>query len=261
MIDYLNIGLLEAGVSGDVETPVYPLADYGLALVDFTAPPPQLRTYRVNVEGRNGSIDMTEWAGETFYNDRTVTVSLRGIGTRANEFINRILGRRCRIHIDALDMRGWYFEGRCDAIEPTSEKNHETLRIVTTLAMTFTCHPFRYPAIGAQEEYHPSNSGMAYSGRRQFTLTCAAGQAATTATVSKTVFQAEETPAAIVISGWDGLTTGNKLTVNGTDYSITANGAMTAAVTLHPGANTFVLTNNINGGALDAEISFMDRVI
>ena len=48
--------------------------DYGLLLKSFDAPSPAARTYFETVDGRDGVLDMSEWAGEVLFNARTVSI-------------------------------------------------------------------------------------------------------------------------------------------------------------------------------------------
>lgn len=123
-----------------VQETIYPDIDFGLYMVEYDAPPPEARTYRVNIEGRDGTLDLSEWEGynQVRFNDREVTIKLRDMrGTEsANKFINKVLGQRFFIHFD--DDPDYYYRGRCESAE-TETRSH-----VTNIDMTFTCHPFRY---------------------------------------------------------------------------------------------------------------------
>lgn len=119
---------------------ITPDLDYGLLMVEYDAPPPEPRIYRATIEGRDGTLDLSEWEGykQVRYNDRTVTIKLRDMNGQqeANSFIRRILGKRCYIHFD--DDTDYYFRGRCEMAET------QTRRHVTDINLSFTCHPFRY---------------------------------------------------------------------------------------------------------------------
>lgn len=245
----MTIETLKKGADGDISTLILPYEDYGLLLVNYDAPPPPVRLFRVNIEGRNGSLDMTEWAGDTFYDDRTVSVKLRDLSGKPYAFINAITSRRVRLCFDADDP-DWYYQGRVDDIQ-VSTRNH-----VSEITLKFSCHPFKYPAIG-EDDYKPGSTGLAYSGRREFTVTAADDESET---VTRTLHQAEVSPMTVVISGLADSVTTCKLTVNGTDYAITDNGTMDE-IMLRPGNNTITLVNNSNGQSLTAAATFGDRVV
>lgn len=229
---------------------IQPYEEYGLQLVSYTLPPPQPRIYRVEVEGRNGTVDMTEWAGETFYKDRTITVALRDFNGNAHDFIDRVSGRLCRM-IFTPDLSDWAYVGRCEDI--TTEIRYK----MTDITLKFTCHPFRYPVNA--DDYAPSSTGQAYSGHRVLTLQAADSE---TNTATRYLHQHVLSYATVTVSGVDETSnTAHTLTVNGTDYEITANGTLASQPALKPGSNSISLTNGGDDLTVIAEITFKDQVI
>ena len=140
MIGHCWIELIQqdasTGADVVVET-IRPWEDYGLYMVSYDAPPPKVRTYRANIEGRDGALDLTEWEGQNIvrYNDRTVTIAFRNMLGNSYGFISKLLGRRVNIHFD--EDAEYYFVGRCDGI------TEEVRKHVGDMELTFTCHPFR----------------------------------------------------------------------------------------------------------------------
>lgn len=122
----------------EVQTVIMPWEDYGMYLVSYDAPPPKPRIYRATIEGRDGTLDLSEWEGRQSvrYNDRTVKISLRDLNGTAQAFMSRMLGKKFYIHFD--DDIDHYYRGRCEDISA------ETRKHVTNMDLTFTCHPFRY---------------------------------------------------------------------------------------------------------------------
>lgn len=235
----------------DTEEVIQPYEEYGILLVTYDAPPPPLRTFRVEIEGRNGSVDMTEWAGNTFYNDREVNMTLRDLHGGARAFVNRVAGRRLRLYFDP-DYSDWYFEGRCEEIS-TSTRKH-----VTDITMRVVCHPFLYPAHG-NDDYMASSSGLAYSGRRVFTLTA---QTDSTGSAAKYLHQDGASAMTVTIVGMsDDVNVTVTLTVNGTDYVVQSDGVMSVTPMLRHGDNTITLSNSGNTEAVTAECAFWDRVM
>ena len=116
---------------------IWPREDYGLYLVNYDAPLPEVRTYRANIEGMDGTLDLTEWegAGIVRYQDRTVTVRLRDLDGRGRDFTAEMLGKRFFIHFSD-DLDHCYY-GRCESIE------EEVRNRVNDITMTFTCSPYR----------------------------------------------------------------------------------------------------------------------
>lgn len=119
--------------------------DYGLILKSFDAPEPKPKTYRVSIDGADGDIDMTEWAGEVRYNTRTVSAAFRDMESAGYKgLVNALHGRRCKIILSSDP--DWYFTGRCETAQTM-----ERMRVADT-PLTFTCQPYklcRYPTIVA----------------------------------------------------------------------------------------------------------------
>lgn len=112
-----------------------PYEEYGLILANRSISPPTPKVYRVKLEGANGSLDMTEWAGEIKYNDRTVSMTFRDMNGQHIPVVQALTGRLCKITFsDDLDH---YYEGRCDSVTSNTRKR------VTDLALKFTCKPYR----------------------------------------------------------------------------------------------------------------------
>lgn len=113
---------------------------YGMILKSFSAPPPQPKIYRESIDGADGDVDMSEWAGEIRFASRVVEVVLRDMtGQKHQRFINLINGRRVKIRNSA--MPGFYFSGRCE------KTTVEASRRVTDVTMRFTCDPYRLASI------------------------------------------------------------------------------------------------------------------
>lgn len=123
-----------------IQKTIRPWEDYGLYLVSYDSPPPKPRIYRATIEGRDGTLDMSEWEGRQAvrYNDRQVKISFRDLGQNAQAFMAEMLGRKFYIHFD--DDPDHYYRGRCEQIDS------ETRQHVTNMDCLFVCHPFRYSA-------------------------------------------------------------------------------------------------------------------
>lgn len=119
---------------------IYPDQDYGLIMVEYDAPPPTPKIYRVSIEGRDGTLDLSEWEGyqQVRYNDRNVSVKFRDMNSRANAdlFVRKILGKKVYIHFD--DDPDYYYRGRCESA------NVVTRQHVTNISLVIACNPFKY---------------------------------------------------------------------------------------------------------------------
>lgn len=111
------------------------LTDYGLILKTFQAPEPNVKEYRESVEGADGDIDMTEWAGVLRYETRTVDFAVRDMtDTWWRDLVNFCHGRNIKI-THSRDPEH-YFYGRCTA-------SHETQQHITDVALSAVCNPYR----------------------------------------------------------------------------------------------------------------------
>lgn len=113
-----------------------PYADYGLLLVEYDAPEPAPKTYRVSLEGMNGAVDMSEWAGAVYFNTRTVSMVIRDLESRAYQTMVQFLHGR-KVKITFSDQPEWYFYGRCESVASSTRKR------VTNTTLSFTCDPFK----------------------------------------------------------------------------------------------------------------------
>ena len=140
MIGHVHFTVLKRDSGGTItRVPLEPWSDYGLYLVEYDDPPPKPKIYRVNIEGRIGSLDMSDWSGDIRYNDRQVKIKFRDMtGMKVNEFVNAIYGYRVEIVFD--DDVDHIYEGRCESFEISTRKH------VTDAELTFTCNPFRWKA-------------------------------------------------------------------------------------------------------------------
>lgn len=113
-----------------------PYEELGALLVEYDAPPPAPITHYVDVDGADGAIDLSEWAGEIKYGVRTVTAVLRDLGPLAHNTISQFVTGR-KIKITFSDQPDVYFIGRCvDNVETTRKR-------VTNQKLTFTCEPYK----------------------------------------------------------------------------------------------------------------------
>lgn len=111
------------------------MTDYGLILKSFSAPEPTAKTYRVSIDGMDGDLDMTEWAGVTRYNTRTVEIEVRDMdGFWWQELMSFCHGRNIKI-THSQDESHYYF-GRIEASHTTRER-------ITDLKLKAVCQPYR----------------------------------------------------------------------------------------------------------------------
>lgn len=118
---------------------------WGLILSSKSLTPPEPKTYYVELEGRDGSLDLSEsLAGEIKYKDRTLKASfILANGTRADRqqlifsIINYLHGQKMKI-VDPDDTTH-YLIGRITVTD------YENTLAYGTLDIEATCEPWRYP--------------------------------------------------------------------------------------------------------------------
>lgn len=92
--------------------------DLNLVMTAKDLPAPQIQTYTVEVPGRNGLLDLSEFlTGEPTYSNRTLTFDFIGDGSRATvlSLIDKMLSYHGRnITVTTDDFPGWYYTGRAE---------------------------------------------------------------------------------------------------------------------------------------------------
>ena len=113
-----------------------PLADLGMMIVTIEAPMPVPQTTYVELPGRDGVLDLSEWAGVLRFLRREIHVVLRDLKGNKDVLINAIYGRKLRLFTD--EDTDYYFDGRCDKLDVVFKKP-ETWDITIGV----TCHPYK----------------------------------------------------------------------------------------------------------------------
>lgn len=118
--------------------------DFSLILNSKDIAAPKTKTVKIDVEGADGSIDLTEFFGEPKYEDCTHKFQFSTIVPQS-EFLtlfstikNAIHGKKLRIVLD--DDPLFYYVGRCFVSSFTSEKN------IGKIAVECDCEPWKYKA-------------------------------------------------------------------------------------------------------------------
>lgn len=95
--------------------------DWGLLLRPKKIAPPDPKIIRMEIEGRDGDVDLTEWAGEVRFNDRSFPLSfymtdmVAEIEAKASAIKSWLHGQRVRITLS--DDAGYYYDARCSVGE------------------------------------------------------------------------------------------------------------------------------------------------
>lgn len=123
---------------------IHSYTDLGLTLCEFTISPPEPKTYKVNIVGADGSIDLTEsLTGDVKYKDRTIKMEFAMIGgwrevqDKYSEVLNALHGKRfSEIVFD--DDGNYYHVGRVSAIALGSEP------LIGTITIQCIVEPYKY---------------------------------------------------------------------------------------------------------------------
>lgn len=118
--------------------------EWGLFIVTKSIGAPTPKVYTIDIPGGNGVLDITEsLMGDVAYNNREITVQLRGVGRSQSlwaylytEILNAIHGKRCQIIFS--DELSYYYMGR---ISITSFHYN---RDVGEIELSMDCDPFKY---------------------------------------------------------------------------------------------------------------------
>ena len=121
------------------------LGDMGLVILDgFELPLPEPKTYLVDVPGSDGIIDLTEFAGDIAYQQRSQTFTLAAVGLtdRAAQVLQTQLARLVhgRRKTFALGQDpGWTYAGRFALGTPS----HDSGTTVWTWPLTVAADPYK----------------------------------------------------------------------------------------------------------------------
>ena len=111
-------------------------ATYDLILKSFDAGLPEPKLNLITISGRDGALDLTDWAGEVRYENRAVKIAFRDMNENGYQpMLSLIYDRKIKI-IHSVD-DDYYYYGRCKKAEV------ETRRHVTDIELEFICDPYR----------------------------------------------------------------------------------------------------------------------
>lgn len=115
--------------------------DLNLLLSEKEVGAPPVKENKLEVEGADGSIDLTEVFGRPTFGDLThkfkfTSLSRNDSLTQYSRVKNALHGRKLRIILD--DDPGFYYVGRCYVSSYTSEKG------IGTISVDCDCEPYKY---------------------------------------------------------------------------------------------------------------------
>lgn len=117
-------------------------ADWGLLLRPKKIASPDPKIITMEIEGRDGDIDLTEWAGEVRYNNRSfplsfyMTCALSEIEKKATEIKNWLHGQH--VQITLADDAAYYYAARVSVSDAYAKGG------LGVLEMSVTAEPYKY---------------------------------------------------------------------------------------------------------------------
>lgn len=116
--------------------------DFGLILSSKTIEAPNPKTVKVSIEGADGEMDLTEYFGETKFENRKLEFEFTSIIPKSefkdqfSEINNAIHGKKMQILLD--EDSEFYYVGRCSL---SSWKSNGR---IMELTITCDCEPYKY---------------------------------------------------------------------------------------------------------------------
>lgn len=118
----------------DTGVVIHSLKDWGLIFAPREISPPTPKTSYVEIEGRDGSLDLTEALGGVKYNDREFTLEFSIVNRtykELDELISKILNyiHGSRLKITIYSDPDYYYLGRCQIDNVSINSNPKTISI------------------------------------------------------------------------------------------------------------------------------------
>lgn len=131
---------------------IHMMKKYKMALerMDCVAPP-EIKENEINIPGKDGNIDLTDFFGRVFYKNRLIQMEFGQINDREDwpriysEILNTFHGEKCKIIFD--DDPSYYWMGRVSV-----EEYKRTLRI-GKLTIVVNAKPYKYETISSDEDW------------------------------------------------------------------------------------------------------------
>lgn len=116
--------------------------DFGVILVEQNISMPDAKTYTVDIEGMDGSLDLSECFGDMKYQNRTIKFTFETIEKITN-WQSKITTIASFLHGQKMKITVWsdanfYYVGRCTIDESSSSSS------LGTIGVSCDCEPFKY---------------------------------------------------------------------------------------------------------------------
>lgn len=118
----------------DTGVVIHTFKDWGLIFAPREISPPTPKTSYIEIEGRDGSLDLTEALGGVKYNDREFTLEFSIVNrpySELDELISKILNfiHGTRLKITIYSDPDYYYLGRCEIEDVSINSNPKTISI------------------------------------------------------------------------------------------------------------------------------------
>lgn len=114
-------------------------------------PPPKIKTNTIEIPGRDGVLDLTDYFGRVFYENRPIQMEFGRIYDRMlwpqiySEILNRFHGKRCKVIFD--DDPAYFWVGRVSI-----DDYERTLRL-GQLKVNVDAEPYKYDLVSSNEDW------------------------------------------------------------------------------------------------------------
>ena len=186
---------------------LFPCRDLGMVLVSHDCPSPRVRAYMVTLDGADGCVDLSDWAGEPLYQRRTVRLRLRDMSGRGRSRVEDFVdGMELKIRFS--EQEGVFYLGRCVAFTSATRCG------VTDMEMRFFCEPYRLMDALTRRSFTVSGEKTVSLRARRMSaaprVTCSAPMTMTLAGEPIPLAEGEQTPEGLILTR-----TGTNLTLTG----------------------------------------------
>lgn len=116
--------------------------DFGIILTEQNIGLPSPKTYSVNIEGMDGSLDLSECFGEMKYENRTLKFTFESID-KITDWQAKMISISSFLHGQKMKIKTWsdpdfYYVGRCQIDEYNSSQR------LGKIVISCDCEPFKY---------------------------------------------------------------------------------------------------------------------
>jgi len=141
-----------------------PYEQYEIYMKSHSFSPPTPKIFRYALDGMDGEIDLSDWAGEVKFEPREVSISFREMSERAyHALVQFALGRVIKVMFS--NDPDYYCYGRCTGIETDVNSR------VADVDMTVTCGAYRLKRVPTIVKVNVNGTGSVVVKAKRMTAT------------------------------------------------------------------------------------------